>query len=89
MPKKEWLARFKEHEIRVVNSWLFGGAKLYIDGECRDTNQQQVTVDKTSPLLSAQLESVDGVKHRVEVFLIALFTTKAKIDLPPTSGRLE
>lgn len=79
MPKKEWVAEFKGHQIRVVNTWLTG-AKLYIDGECRDSSQgQQITVDKKSPLLSGRLQDSDGGDHRIEIFLIAWLTTKAKI----------
>jgi hypothetical protein len=78
MPKKEWLAEFNGHQIRVVNTWL-GGAKLYIDGDVRDTSAQQITVDKKGPLLSARLPNGDGGGQLVEVFLVAWFTTKAKI----------
>ena len=75
---KEWLATYENHEIRIVNTW-FSGAKLYIDGDCRDTNTEYVTVSGNRPVLSATIHRPDGQQLRVEVYVTALLTTKAKI----------
>lgn len=76
MPKKEIVANFKDHQIRVVNTWL-GGAKLYIDGDCRDTCNDLFAKSGT-PSLSASIEG-DGTKHVIEVFIKAIVNVKIKI----------
>ena len=76
---KEWIAEYNGHRIRVQNTW-FSGARLYIDGECRDTNQQFFALSGAIPRLSACLVDSEGQKHVIEVFAKApLFTVKAKI----------
>ena len=75
--KKEVVANYAGHTIRVVNTW-FSGAKLYLDGDCRDSNTELFVLDKNAALMSAQLE-VEGQKRLVEVFCQALFTVKIKI----------
>ena len=78
---KEWITEYNGHRIRVQSTW-FSGAKLYIDGECRDTNHQLIVISGTIPRLSARLVESDGQTHIVEVFVKApLFTVKAKICL--------
>jgi hypothetical protein len=76
---KEWIAEHSGHRIRVQNTW-FSGARLYIDGECRDTNQQFFAVSGAMPRLSARLVDSEGQTHVIEVFIKApLFTVKTKI----------
>ncbi len=75
--KKEWIAEFQGHQIRVINAWL-GGAVLYIDGECRDTNNE-TTISHATPALSARLVQGNVDSPLVEVFVKALLTVKAKI----------
>jgi len=70
---KEWLTVYKGHKIRVVNTW-FSGAKLYVDDECKDTNQQLFSTDATRPILTAKLGD-----ESVEIFMKSILTTKAKI----------
>ena len=77
MPQKEWVAEVQGHAIRVSNSWS-GGAKLYIDGECRDTNTRMVA-NAGAPALSARLEQGKADSPLIEVFVKAVFTVKAKI----------
>ena len=76
MPKKEVVADFKDHQIRVVNTWL-GGAKLYIDGDCRDTCNDFFAKSGT-PSLSASIEH-NGEKVLIEVYIKAIVTVKIKI----------
>lgn len=76
MPKKEIVADFKGHQIRVVNTWL-GGAKLYIDGDRRDTCNDFIAKSNT-PSLSASIEH-DGKKELIEVYVKAIVTVKIKI----------
>ena len=77
MPQKDWIAVVQGHSIRVSNTWT-GGAKLYIDGERRDTNNAQV-VSPSGAALSARLELGRADSPLVEVFVKSLFTVKAKI----------
>ena len=77
MPVKELTAKFKGHDIRVVNTW-FSGAKLYIDSDLQDTSQELFSVSGNRPLLSSSL-TVDETRHTVEVFMKAILTTKIKI----------
>jgi hypothetical protein len=71
--QKEWFADYGGYKIRVVNTW-FGGAKLYINGECRDKNSAFIALGET--LLSAKLNEAGDI---VEVSISAVLTTKAKI----------
>ncbi len=77
MPQKEWVAEHQGHSIRVTNAW-FGGAKLYIDGECRDTDNRMLASAST-PSLSARLEQGKPESPLVEVFVEGGVTVKAKI----------
>ncbi|KAF0176532.1 MAG: hypothetical protein IV086_14635 [Hyphomonadaceae bacterium] len=77
MPAKEWVAEYKGHKIRVCNTWFFG-AKLYIDGERRDTDNELLAFG-AKPIMSARLVRDDSQSDLVEVFVRAVFTVKAKI----------
>jgi hypothetical protein len=77
MPNKEWATVHNACKIRVTNAWT-GGAKLYIDGDCRDTNNDMFA-SVSSPALSARVTTADGGSFLVEVFMKALTTVKAKI----------
>ena len=72
--EKEVIATYKNHKIRVTNGW-FSGAKLYIDGECRDNNSSMIQTNKNSPMLSAKLSD----NEIVEVYGIAIAAVKIKI----------
>ena len=73
-----WIAEYDGHQIRVHNTW-FSGQRLFIDGECRDTDGQLFIVSGTIPRLSARLLGSEGQTHVVEVFSKAIFTVKVKI----------
>ena len=77
MPQKIWIADVEGHPIRVENSWT-GGAKLYVDGECRDTCTRLVA-SPGSPALSARLKANDLESPLIEVFMKAMFIIRAKI----------
>lgn len=51
--RKEFEFTIKNHKVKIVNSWI-RGAKLYIDGECRDRDSTFLANGKTA-LLSAKL----------------------------------
>ncbi len=51
--RKEFEFTVKNHKVKIVNSWS-RGAKLYIDGECRDQDSTFLASGK-SALLSANL----------------------------------
>jgi hypothetical protein len=76
--KKEWVAHFEGHEIRVINTW-FGGARLLLDGECLATSNDLFSVSTTRPLLTAPLCTSENATRRIEVFIVTWVTTKAKI----------
>ena len=79
MPLKEWAADVEGHAIQVSNTWL-GGAKLTIDGECRDTNRSLFAIVRpTKAHLSARLEQGNASSPLVEVFFQALLDVEAKI----------
>ena len=77
MPQKDWIAEAQGHSIRVSNTWI-GGAKLYIDGECRDTNHTMVG-SPSGAALSARLEPGKAESPLVEVFIKAVFAVREKI----------
>ena len=74
---KEWVATHNGCEIRVANS-RFGFAKLYIDGDWRDTNVGK-WVSSRSPALSVRVTPVSSEPFLVDVYLKARLTVKAKI----------
>lgn len=51
--KKTFQFQVAEHEIRVINNW-FSGAKLYVDGEARDSDSTWVAFSRET-LMSANL----------------------------------
>jgi hypothetical protein len=51
--RKEFEFTVKDHKVKIVNSWTLG-AKLYIDGECRDQDSTVFASGKIA-LLSANL----------------------------------
>ena len=75
---KEWVADFQGHSIRVTNTWL-GGTKLYIDGNCRDTNNDMFAVSSTKVRLTARIDSSNPTSALVEVFFKAILAVNAKI----------
>ena len=77
MHQKEWSTEVQGHTIKVTNSWI-GGAKLYIDGECRDTNNKTIA-DPNKPALSARIVKENPQSPLVEVFVKAIFAVKASI----------
>lgn len=51
--RKEFEFTVKGHKVKIVNTWV-RGAKLYIDGECRDRDSTLLANGK-SVLMSASL----------------------------------
>lgn len=51
--RKEFEFTVKDHKVKIVNSWV-RGAKLYIDGDCRDQDSSFFATGN-SALLSANL----------------------------------
>lgn len=78
MPMKTWEVRFREHTIRVVNTW-FRGAWLIVDGETRDVHRGLFALDPNQPMLRATFEGLEGGKHEVCVYLQAILFVRAKI----------
>jgi hypothetical protein len=76
MPKKDVLTNYNGHQIRVTNTWL-GGAKLYIDGDCRDTSNDLFSLGQ-KPVLSSSLEA-NGTKEIIEVYVRAVTGVLIKI----------
>ena len=74
--QKEWITKYENHTIKVVNTW-FAGAKLYIDGECRDSSYSFFEVNSTAPLLSVKLSD----SNIIEIYAKAIWTVKIKICL--------
>lgn len=79
MPVKELIVPYKGKKIRVKNTW-FSGAKLYIDGDCRDTTQQLFSANGNKPILSTSIEA-ENEKEIIEVFITAILTVKIKIHV--------
>ncbi len=77
MAKKEWIGEFQGHSICVTNSW-FGGAKLSVDGECRDTNNKMFANPEIAAL-STRLEKGKADSPLVEVFVSTVLSVKVKI----------
>ncbi|WP_286235675.1 hypothetical protein [Thalassotalea sediminis] len=63
--RKEFEFTVKAHNVKIINSW-FRGAKLYIDGECRDQDYTFLASGKRA-LLSANL----GEHGMLEIFPVS------------------
>jgi hypothetical protein len=74
---KRWSAVYDGHEILVVNTWF--SCKLYIDRECRDTNQEAVAWNAERPRLSASLPGEGGKSHTVVVYAKSRWGVRIKI----------
>ena len=72
----EWTCEHQGHLIRVVHNW-FSGAKLYVDGERRDTHHGLFSNNTTRPLLSCAIVEPGGGRSVVEVYLVAFVRTRA------------
>ncbi|WP_163936235.1 hypothetical protein [Paraferrimonas sp. SM1919] len=51
--RKTFEFNVKGHSVKITNSW-FSGAKLYVDGDLRDTDRTFLAL-QSKPLLSANL----------------------------------
>jgi hypothetical protein len=71
---KTWVCRFKDHEIRVVNTW-FSGAKLFVDGQLVAKDKELFSISRMRPLIDVEI--LGG--HRVQVFVVAWVTVQAAI----------
>lgn len=60
------VVHYSGREIKVTNHW-FGGAKLYVDGNCRAHTRQPFALNKKKPRLTATFEE-NGQQHSIEVF---------------------
>lgn len=63
---KQLLIERSGSEIRVINSWT-GGAKLYIDGDMKDFNNDRL-VTKKFACLSGSFVNHRGNREVVEVY---------------------
>ena len=78
MFKREYVAHHGKNRIIAMNSW-FGGAKLYINGDCVDTDKTWITTSSTA-LLRGSVPNEDGSRSVVEVFgWTGLVSVKLKI----------
>lgn len=76
--EKEWIAVHDGHEIRVVNTW-FQGARLYVDGQLCSENTDLFSISNRTPILATTISTCEGRSARLEVFIVAILTTKARI----------
>ncbi len=77
MPKKQIFTRYKDHDIRVDNTWL-SGARLYVNNKCVDEAEQLLALNPAESLLNTTITTDEGIET-IEVFFLALFTTKIQI----------
>ncbi|MCF6274940.1 MAG: hypothetical protein L3J05_04170 [Robiginitomaculum sp.] len=77
MPKKQIFTRYKDHDIRVDNTWL-SGAELYVNDERMDKTEQLLALNPAEALLSTTITTDDGIET-IEVFMLALLTVKIQI----------
>lgn len=76
MPKKEIIADHNGSHIRVTNTW-FGGAKLYVDGECKDTCKDAFPSPNSACMSAVAINN--GEKSVIEIYIKAIFTVKIKV----------
>lgn len=79
MPKKIIITKYKDHYIRVENTW-FSGASLYIDEQLVAHTNRQIATDGNEVLLSAKID-IDGKTEQIDVSFQALLSVKIKISI--------
>ncbi len=77
MPEKQIFTRYKDHDIRVENTWL-SGARLYINNKCVDETDKFLAVEPNTPLLTAEIMTDDGIET-IDILMLAILTVKIQI----------
>jgi len=77
--KKQIYVRYNDNDIRVENTWFFG-ARLYINEDLIDETTQLFALNPNTALLSGTIET-NGAVDKIEVFMLALLTTKMQIHV--------
>ena len=77
MPEKQIFTRYKDHDIRVENTWL-SGAKLYVNNEQVDETTQMLALSPNTPLLATTITTPSGTET-IEIFVMAILTVKMQI----------
>ncbi|MBL4617147.1 MAG: hypothetical protein JKY46_05585 [Robiginitomaculum sp.] len=79
MPKKIVIAKYKDHYIRVENTW-FSGASLFIDDKMVDHTNRLIAMDPNEVLLSATID-IDGMSEQIDVSFEVIWVVKFKISI--------
>lgn len=84
--KSEWIAKYEETEIKIVNSWFFG-EKLFINNELKDEQLNFITPSNmTGSLINRKGEELN-IKTNISGFFTVscrLFVDNKKIELKQT-----
>lgn len=75
---KEWTTSHDGHEIRVRNSWN-RGIELFVDGVSRASSNDFFALNKSKPILSAEIKPETGASFVIDVFAYALLMVKVKL----------
>ena len=78
MPTKSVSVIVDGREIVAENTW-FSGERLYVDGELVAEAQTAFNVSESHPLLEARFTGLSGETHYIEVYIVAVVTTKLMV----------
>lgn len=81
--KSEWIAKYEDNDIKIVNNW-FTGEKLFVNNELQDEQLNFITPSKmTGNILNIKGEKLN-IKANISGFFTVscrLFVDNKKIDL--------
>ena len=77
-PQDEWCFQVNGISCRVLNGWR-SGAFLYVNGQEKDRNKQQIALGGNQPSLSAKIRDSQGNESTLSIHVKAL--TKVVIQI--------
>jgi hypothetical protein len=72
--KSEWLAKYEDSEIKIVNGW-FTGERLYVNDELQDEQLNFITPSK----MTGSLINKNGDKLNIKVNISGFFKVSCRL----------
>ena len=79
-PRDEWEFQVGDVHCKLLNEWR-GGAKLFVNGVIVANDKRLFEVSGRKPMLSAGVADEIDVVRTVEVYIRAILSVKARIDI--------
>jgi hypothetical protein len=72
--KSEWIAKYENHDIKIVNNW-FTGEKLFVNNELQDEQLNFITPSK----MTGNLLNIKGEKLNIKANISGFFTVSCRL----------